>query len=87
MENMTILTNHYKQERKKADHYCRRDLLTCLRNIDGEIDRAKAAKPKSGKSLEWAQPKIVALPDPEEVERARATAKLAAERFKQEQRA
>jgi len=83
IENMTIIEKHYRAERKREGHYCRRDLMTFLANYTTELDRAKAARPSGGKALEWQPSNVVPMPDPEETERIRtATLAQIAERRK-----
>lgn len=75
LEIMKTISAHYDRERKKPDHCCRRDLLTFLRHVDGEHDRARAAKPTRGKALEWTPANVVEMPqDPAEQDRIRAVA-------------
>ncbi len=84
-DDLAAIERYYKSERAKGEKGIhRRDLSTFLRNATGELDRAKASRPKNGKALEWpdSRPKIVALPDPAEDERLRAEAKRHAEQFR-----
>lgn len=74
----------YARERKKPEHYCRTSILTFLRHFGGELDKARADKPKVGKALEWSQPaNVVPMTDPEEAERIRVAALDEARRFKE----
>lgn len=87
LENMKLVTEFYAKERKKEKCYCRTSLLVFCRNWTSELDKAKAAKPVASKALEWIDSnKIVALPDPAEVERARLAAKESAAAFRAQQR-
>jgi hypothetical protein len=55
-----------------------------LRGFPGELDKARADKPKAGKALEWAQPQnVVPMTDPAEAERIAAAAREAAARFRE----
>lgn len=90
MDNIKLLTVYYASERRKGDEGIhRRDLGTFLAHVAGEIDRARAAKPANGHSLEWLDSrKVVAMPvPPEEAARIAAAAKVAAEAFRRTQRA
>ena len=75
-EAVRAIASHYHAERKKEDHYCRRDLLRFLRHFDGELDRARAVKPGRNRALEWGDgaARIVALPPPDEAEAERVRA-------------
>lgn len=82
IENMTIIANHYRTERRKSEHCCRRDMLTFLRHVDGELDRARAARP-SNRALEWSDSsKVVPMPVQSEEERARIVAAAKADAAK-----
>lgn len=84
LESMAVIAKHYTSERKKPQHYCRRDLLTFLNHFDGELDRARAAKPVASKALEWTDstPKITVLPDPVKDEEIRQKAREQAAAFR-----
>jgi len=76
----------YERERKKPDHYCRTSILTFLRHFGGELDKARADKPKVGKALEWTQPvNVVPMTDPAEAERIASAARQAAREFRESQ--
>lgn len=86
LQSIEIMTVYYKAERKKGpEGLHRRDLLTWLRHVDGENDRALAfsqrAKPSSRGEWLPSSPKIVALPELTEEER------IEAERFTAQMRA
>lgn len=83
IESMAIMTTYYHAERKKGSDpqtggIHRRDLLTFLRNVDGENDRANAhasSRRKGASRGEWLPsmvqpPLLVAMPEPtrEEIE-------------------
>lgn len=85
LETLAEVAAHYKSERKKETHFCRHDLLTFLNNFPGELDRARAVKPKAGRQLEWTAANVITMPqqDPAEAERIRlATLAQIAERRK-----
>ena len=73
----------YERERKKPDHYCRTSILTFLRHFGGELDKARADKPKVGKALEWTPANVVPMTDPAEAERIAAAARTAAREFRE----
>ena len=75
----------YERERKKPDHYCRTSILTFLRHFGGELDKARADKPKAGKALEWTPANVVPVTDPEEAERIASAARQAAREFRESQ--
>jgi hypothetical protein len=84
LASMAEVATFYERERKKPDHYCRTSILTFLRHFGGELDKARADKPKAGKALEWAQPQnVVPMTDPAEAERIAAAAREAAARFRE----
>lgn len=84
-EAVRAIANHYHAERKKEEHYCRRELLTFLRHFDGELDKARAVKPGRSRANEWPDgvAKIIALPDPAETDRVRAVALEQARAFRE----
>jgi hypothetical protein len=86
MDNLAIITAYYTRERRKEQHYCRKDLMTFLNNFQGELDRAKAARPEASKANQWldSTPKIIPMTTPEQDEKIRQQAKLAAEEFKRQ---
>lgn len=78
LESMTQIDRYYAAERRKGDDGMhRRDLLTFLRNCDGEADRARAhAGRKNSVGPGWAAtqpPLLVPLPalTAEEIEEGR----------------
>ena len=73
----------YERERKKPDHYCRTSILTFLRHFGGELDKARADKPKVGKALEWTPANVVPMTDPAEAERIASAARQAAREFRE----
>jgi hypothetical protein len=75
----------YDRERKKADHYCRTSILTFLRNFGGELDKARADKPRVGKALEWTPANVVPMTDPAKAERIASAARQAAREFRESQ--
>jgi hypothetical protein len=84
LASMAEVATFYERERKKPDHYCRTSILTFCRHFGGELDKARADKPKAGKALEWAQPQnVVPMTDPAEAERIAAAAREAAARFRE----
>jgi hypothetical protein len=84
LASMAEVATFYERERKKPDHYCRTSILTFLRHFGGELDKARADKPKAGKALEWAQPQnVVPMTDPAEAERIAAAAREAAKQFRE----
>jgi hypothetical protein len=84
LAGMAEVATFYERERKKPDHYCRTSILTFLRHFGGELDKARADKPKAGKALEWAQPQnVVPMTDPAEAERIAAAAREAAKQFRE----
>jgi hypothetical protein len=87
IEAVEAIARHYARERKKPDNYCRRDLLTLLRHFDGELDRARAARPVAGKALEWTPANVVNMPEPDEAEaqRVREAARAQAAAFREQQ--
>lgn len=90
MENITILTAYYGAERRKGDEGIhRRDLGTFLANITGELDRARAAKPKASRALEWpdSNAKVIPMTPEADAERIRRDALEAAAKLKEQLRA
>lgn len=84
LASMAEVATFYERERKKPDHYCRKSILTFLRGFPGELDKARADKPKAGKALEWAQPvNVVPMTAPEDAERIAAAAREAAKQFRE----
>jgi hypothetical protein len=84
LAGMAEVEAFYERERKKPDHYCRTSILTFLRHFGGELDKARADKPKAGRALEWAQPEnVVPMTAPEDAERIAAAAREAAARFRE----
>jgi hypothetical protein len=74
----------YREQHKLEKHYCRTSILTFLRHFGGELDKARADKPKAGRALEWAQPEnVVPMTDPAEAERIAAAAREAAKQFRE----
>ena len=80
---MAEVAAFYERERKKPDHYCRTSILTFLRHFGGELDKARADKPKVGKALEWTPANVVPMTDPAEAERIAAAARTAAREFRE----
>lgn len=69
-DETALLAKYYKAERAKGEEgRHRRDLATFLRNVDGEIDRAKAyANRKHRTGPGWApagEHKVIPMPAPE----------------------
>lgn len=65
--NMQLITKYYETERKKGtEGIHRRDLATFLRNVTGEVDRAREGKPANGHALEWLPAKVVQMPQTDE---------------------
>jgi hypothetical protein len=84
LASMAEVATFYERERKKPDHYCRTSILRFLKHFPGELDKARADKPKAGKALEWAQPEnVVPMTAPEEAERIAAQAREAARKFRE----
>jgi hypothetical protein len=84
LAGMAEVASFYERERKKPDHYCRTSILTFLRHFGGELDTARADKPRAGKALEWAQPaNVVPMTDPAEAERIASAARQAAREFRE----
>jgi len=84
LENIAMVADYYKIERKKPEHFCRTSVLRLIRYFPGELDKARADKPKAGKALEWAQPEnVVPMTDPAEAERIATAAREAAARFRE----
>jgi len=77
------VSSFYDRERKKPDHYCRTSILTFLRHFGGELDKARADKPKVGKALEWTPANVVPMTDPAEAERIASAARQAAREFRE----
>lgn len=77
------VASFYERERKKPDHYCRTSILTFLRHFGGELDKARADKPKVGKALEWTPANVVPMTDPAEAERIASAARQAAREFRE----
>lgn len=72
LETIAQMTRYYQSERKKSgEGIHRRDLLTFLRNVDGENDRATqfATKRKPSMAHEWlpSTPQNIVLMAPEPV--------------------
>lgn len=84
IDNMNKIWTHYSAERRKEKHFCRHDLLTFLRNVDGELDRANAAKPEPSRKGEWldSTKKVIPMPIEAEQERIREQAREQAARFR-----
>jgi hypothetical protein len=80
---MIEVMSFYDRERKKADHYCRTSILTFLRNFGGELDKARADKPRVGKALEWTPANVVPMTDPEQAGRIAEAAREAARKFRE----
>ena len=80
---MAEVAAFYERERKKPDHYCRTSILTFLRHFGGELDKARADKPKGGKALEWTPANVVPMTDPAEAERIATAARTAAREFRE----
>jgi hypothetical protein len=76
------VASFYERERKKPDHYCRTSILTFLRHFGGELDKARADKPKVGKALEWTPANVVPMTDPAQAERIASAARQAAREFR-----
>jgi len=85
LAGMVEVASFYERERKKPDHYCRTSILTFLRHFGGELDKARADKPKAGKALEWTPANVVPVTDPEEAERIASAARQAAREFRESQ--
>jgi len=83
LAGMAEVASFYERERKKPDHYCRTSILTFLRHFGGELDKARADKPKGGKALEWTPANVVPMTDPEEAERIASAARQAAREFRE----
>lgn len=66
MESVALLTRYYEAERKKGDEgFHRRDLMRFLKFYDGELDKAKAHKPRPLSCLVPVhKPKIVVMGPP-----------------------
>ena len=77
------VSGFYERERKKPDHYCRTSILTFLRHFGGELDKARADKPRVGKALEWTPANVVPMTDPVEAERIAEAAREAARKFRE----
>lgn len=57
IDDLLLLENYYKSERKKGDKGVhRRDLLTFLNNFNGELDRARAWKRPQEKEYDPPEP-------------------------------
>lgn len=87
MENIKTVAAHYGTERRKDEHHCRTSVLTFCRHFGTELDKARAAKPKASRALEWPDSnKVVPMPtDPQEAERIRVEALRTAKEFQQQQ--
>jgi len=83
LAGMAEVASFYERERKKPDHYCRTSILTFLRHFGGELDKARADKPKVGKALEWTPANVVPMTDPAEAERIASAARQAAREFRE----
>jgi hypothetical protein len=83
LASVTEVAAFYDRERKKAEHFCRTTILVFLRHFNGELDKARADKPKVGKALEWTPANVVPMTDPAEAERIRVAALDEARRFKE----
>ena len=83
LAGMAEVESFYERERKKPDHYCRTSILTFLRHFGGELDKARADKPKVGKALEWTPANVVPMTDPAEAERIASAARQAAREFRE----
>ena len=80
---MREVVTFYERERKKPENYCRTSILTFLRHFGGELDKARADKPKGGKALEWTPANVVPMTDPAEAERIASAARTAAREFRE----
>ena len=83
LAGMAEVAAFYERERKKPDHYCRTSILTFLRHFGGELDKARADKPKGGRALEWTPANVVPMTDPAEAERSATAARTAAREFRE----
>lgn len=86
MDNLAIITSYYTKERKKEQHYCRRDLMTLLNNFQSELDRAMERKPASSRKGEWldSTSKVIPMTPDADAEEIRRKAREAAEQFKKQ---
>lgn len=84
LENMKLVAEHYERERRKPENFCRTNLLRFLRYWTSELDKARAAKPKASRALEWPDSnKVVPMPtDPAEAARIAEQARVAAAEFR-----
>ncbi len=52
-DDIRTVSRYYQEERKKEDHNARRDLVTCLNNWTGELDRANNYKFPVSKAVHY----------------------------------
>ena len=85
MAGFAEVEKFYERERKKPEHFCRTTILVFLRHFNGELDKARADKPKANKALEWTPANVVPMTDPAEAERIAAAAREQARAFREGQ--
>lgn len=85
MAGFAEVAKFYERERKKPEHFCRTTILVFLRHFNGELDKARADRPKASKALEWTPANVVPMTDPAEAERIAAAAREQARLFREGQ--
>lgn len=85
MAGFAEVAKFYERERKKPEHFCRTTILVFLRHFNGELDKARADRPKANKALEWTPANVVPMTDPAEAERIAAAAREQARLFREGQ--
>jgi len=83
LSSLAEVANFYATQRKLEKNYCRTSILTFLRHFTEEWDKARAEKPRAGRSLEWTPANVVPMTDPADAERIANEAREAAKAFRE----